>query len=160
MRIRFGWLIATALAYGIVGGWLLYTHLWDVHGGLAWTPAAVTRLVWAAFVFLASTLWLALRHPARGGRWMALHAGGAFLLGAAATWGMVEYQMLGSEHPWDTDIPDFLAYCLGCAQRAPIVRQTLLATLMGTIAAAVLAPLAARAVNHIRPRSGDVKTGA
>ena len=146
MRIRFTWLMGTALAYGLVGGHLLYSDLWGIDGGLAWTSTARWRLGWAAFVFLTSTAWLARRHRTRGNAWMALHASGAFLLGAAAAWAMVEYRMLGSEHPWDTDIPDFLAYCIYCARRAPIIRQTLLAALIGSIATAVLAPLVARAV--------------
>lgn len=154
MRIRFAWLIGTALAYGIAGGHLLYAHLWDAGGGLAWTPTARWRLAWAAFVFLVSTAWLGRRHRTRGGAWMALHASGAFLLGAGAAWGMVEFLMLGSEHPWDTDIPDFLANCIDCARRAPIVRQTLGSAFAGTVASAVLAPMLARAVGDHRPRSG------
>jgi hypothetical protein len=152
MRIRLAWLIGTALAYGIVGGYLLYTHLWDVNGGLAWTSTAFARLGWAAFVFLASTLWLARRHPTQRASWVALHAAGAFLLGAAAAWGVVEYFMLGSQHPWNTDLPGNLRYC-SCARRIPIIRHTLLAALSGTIATAVLAPLIARIVNRARPRA-------
>ncbi len=147
MPIRLGWMVVTVLAYGVVGGHLLYSHVWDVHGGLAWTSTARWRVGWAALVFLASTRWLARRHPARGAWWVSLPASGAFLLGAAAAWGMLEYQMLGSEHPWDTDIPDSLAYCVNCARRAPILRQTLLAAVIGTAAAAVLAPLVVRALN-------------
>jgi hypothetical protein len=153
MRIRFAWLIGTALAYGIIGGYLLYTHLWDANGGLAWTPTAFVRLGWAAFVFLASTLWLTRRHPTQRDGWVALIAAGAFLLGAAVAWGVVEYHMLGSEHPWDTDIPGDMLYCIDCARRVPIIRQTLLAALAGTIATAVLAPLIARVVHRARPRA-------
>ncbi len=160
MRIRVGWLATTALAYGIAGGWLLYAHLWDVNGGLAWTPAATARVLWAVFVLLGSTLWLARLHPPRGDRWMALHASAAFLLGAAAAWGIAEFLMRGSWQPRDADIREGMRYCMDCAQRAPILRQALLAALAGTIAAAVLAPRVARAVNHIRPRTGTVKTGA
>lgn len=160
MRIRWEWLTATALAYGLIGGYLLYSHLWDVQGGLARTPTARGRAAWAAFVFLTSTFWLARRNPGRGGGWMALHASGAFLLGAAAAWGMVEYLMRGSEHPWDTDIPDFLASCVNCAQRAPIVRQTRIAALSGTVAAAVLAPRVVRALDRSRSRFGPARHGA
>ena len=65
------------------------------------------------------------------------------MLGAAATWGVLEYRMTGSQHPWNTEIPDGL-YCLDCAPRLPMIRQTLVATLLGALAAAGLAPLVAR----------------
>lgn len=142
MRVR--WLIATALGYGLVGGHLLFGQLWDEHGGLAWTQTATVRLVWAVAVFLVSTAVLARCHLAPGKGWIARHAAVAFLLGAAVAWVTLEYLMLGSEHPWDTDIPGFMLYCIDCGRRAPIVRQTLLATLVGTGAAAGLAPLVAR----------------
>lgn len=152
MRVR--WLIVTALAYGVVGGHLLLAQLWDEHGGLAWTRTATERLVWALVVFLVSILLLARRHPGRGG-WMALHAAVAFLLGAAVAWSTVELLMLHSEHPWDNDVADFLLYCIDCARRAPIIRQTLIASGIGTVVAAGLAPLVARVV---RPRTDQSRS--
>jgi hypothetical protein len=54
-------------------------------------------------------------------------------------------------HPWDTDVPDRYV-CLDCAPRLPMIRQTLVATLLGTIAAAGLAPLVARVARYGKPR--------
>ncbi len=144
MRMRLGWLVLTAAAYGVYGGWLLYQHLWDANSGLAWTSIAWDRLLWAAGVFLLSTRSLARRHPAAPAGWLALHAAGAFVAGAALAWCEVEYWMTRSEHPWDTDVDNLFMYCLDCVPRRPIIRQTVIATLIGSIAAAGLAPLVAR----------------
>lgn len=148
MRIRLGWVLATAAAYGVVGGELLYAHLWDDGSGLAWTETARIRLAWAAGVFLISSWLLARRNPSAPARWLALRTAAAFAIGAVVTWSMVEYRMTGSQHPWDTVVPP-PSECLDCALRAPIIRQTVIATLVGSIAAAGLTPLVAR---WARPR--------
>lgn len=150
MRIRVGWLLATAVAYGLIGGTLLFCSLWEPGQGLTWTQTTTQRLGWALLVFLSSTMWLARRSPALPPRRVALHAAASFVLGAAVTWLALEYQMTGSQHPWDTEVARLGYHCLGCPLRMPILRQTLVATLLGTIAAAGLAPLIARAVRRVR----------
>lgn len=149
MRIRLGWLVATAAAYSVVGGWLLYDHMWNSLVGLDWTNAALIRITWAAMVFVISTVVLARQKPALQARWLMLHATGAFLVGAAFTWGVLEYRMTGSEHPWDTDVDDSFQSCLSCAPRMLILRQSIGAAAVGAILTAGLAPLVAR---WARPR--------
>jgi hypothetical protein len=149
MRIRMGWVLATATAYGVVGGWLLYDHMWNSGVGLDWTDTAVVRIAWAAVVFVVSTLVLAQRIPAEPVRWLVLHVAGAFLTGAVFAWVSLEYWMTGSEHPWDTDVDHFLSSCVSCAPRMLILRQSMIAAAAGTSLAAGLAPLVARPA---RPR--------
>jgi hypothetical protein len=141
---------ATAAGYGLGGGWLLFQHVWAFDYGRAWTDTATLRLAWAVAVFLASTAWLARRSRAVPARWLALHAAGAFVAGAALTWGVLEYWMAGNEHGWDTDYDHIVASCFDCVPRAAIIRQTILATLVGSIAAAGLAPLVVRVAGRAR----------
>lgn len=156
MRVR--WMMATALAYGLPGGRLLYDQLWEAGRGLTWTRDSTERVLWTLAIFLVSTAWMARQHPEQRSGWIATHAASAFLLGAAIGWGVVELNMaFFAPHPWDTDAPSFLRECINCAQRAPIVRQTLIATALGTMAAAGLAPLVARVV---RPRTNHPRTAA
>ena len=157
MRMRVAWLIATALAYGVVGGSLFDSAIWGGNHGLAWTRASIARVYWAAAVLLVSTIWLALRHPSSARGWISLHAGAAFLIGAIVTWGVADLLVRGSQHGWDTNLPSEFAgrfiYCT-CAPRSLLLRQTFIATVIGTIAAAALAPLVARTASafsaHLR----------
>ncbi len=143
MRVRVGWLLATALAYGIPGGMLLYAQLWEANDGLAWSQTSTVRLAWTAIVFLLSTALLSHREARAGRGWTASHAGGAFMLGAVVTWCVLEYQMLDSSHGWDNGLPPGYS-CLDCAPRLPIVRQALVTAGIGTVLAAVLSPLVPR----------------
>lgn len=146
MGIRLGWVLTTAAAYGVVGGELLYAHLWDAGFGPGWTDTARIRLAWATSVFLISTWLLVRRNPYAPARWLAFHSAAAFVIGAAVAWSMVEYRMTGSQHPWDTVVPP-PSECLDCARRAPIILQTVIVTLVGSITAAGLTPLMARSAS-------------
>lgn len=152
MRIQFGWLLATAAAYGVPGGWLLYDHVWSSGSGLAWTDLAGVRIGWAAVVFLFSSYWLARRNAGLSTRPVAVHVVAAFLLGGVVGWGVLEYLMSGGPHPWDTQAcagrgPECV--CISCAPRMLIVRQTLIAAMLGAVAAAGLAPLVARRAQRV-----------
>lgn len=150
MRIRYGWLLATAAAYGVVGGWLLYSHIWDSGHGLEWTEDAVVRISWAVAVFLFSTTRLARREGALSTGSVALHAVVAFLLGSAAGWGVLEYKMAGDWHGWEFD--SRAIYSTG-APRHLIMRQTLAAVSVACVAVAALAPLVAWAARWALRRS-------
>lgn len=147
MTIRPAWLLGTVAAYALPGGSLAFGYMWEQGDGLGWTNTATHRLAWAATVFLVSTVVLSRRNPSASTRWIVIHAVLAFVLGAAGTWGVLENQMTGSQHPWDTEVPGGV-YCLDCAPRLPMIRQTLVATLLGALAAAGLAPLVARVARH------------
>jgi hypothetical protein len=147
MASRWKWLVATMLAYGIAGGYLFDSAIWGGNHGLSWSRDSAMRVYWAAAVFLISTVWLARRHPSGGPGRIALHAGAAFLAGAVVAWEVADALVGASQHGWDSDDPDefparFL-YC-SCAPRAALLRQTVIAAAVGTIAAAAVSPLVAR----------------
>jgi hypothetical protein len=123
MASRWKWLVATMLAYGIAGGYLFDSAIWGGNHGLS------------------------CRHPSGGPGRIALHAGAAFLAGAVVAWEVADALVGASQHGWDSDLPDeFLGrflYC-SCAPRAALLRQTLIAAAVGTIAAVAVAPLVAR----------------
>lgn len=145
MRIHFGWLLAAAVAYGVPGGWLLEDHIWNSAHGLDWSPTAHVRIAWATLVSLSTTVWLARRERGLSTGAVAAHAFAAFLLGAAASWGVLELLATQWQHPWDAWVSRAFegAVCLDCPARSLIIRQTMLAVSMGLVAVAAVAPLVA-----------------
>ena len=147
MRIRSRWLTATVLAYGIVGAHLFYAAIWEsADHGLSWSDASAGRVRWAAIVFLESTFWLVFRYRMQGA-WLALHAAAAFLAGTGVAWWLTDWMVDGSQHGWDRHFGGEFFYC-SCAPRGPILRQTIIAALVGTASASVLAPAIGRAVRR------------